>query len=643
MKLFEPGRIGRLTLKNRIVMASINTSGNINPDGTLSQRGIDYYVARAKGGVGLIITGASRVSREFEYFPTMHRVQFVDGNVHVAWLSELAEALHDYGAKVAVQLQAGRGRVTTKRVSGSGVAVAPSPIPCFYDPNFIARELTIEEIERLIQAFQVGAETIRSAGIDAIELNFHAGYLGDEFVTALWNKRTDRYGGALDGRLRFPLEVIEAVKKGAGADFPVIYKFGLTHYLKGGREIQEGLEIARRLEASGVSALTIDAGCYETQYWTFTATYQPPGCMVDLAERVKKVVKIPVIAVGKLGYPELAERVLLEGKADFIALGRALLADPEWPNKVKEGRLEDICPCLGDNEGCLGRSIQQKYVSCTVNPVTGMEREFTLRLAEKKKSVLVIGGGPGGMETARVSALRGYQVALWEKEDGLGGNLIPASVPDFKQDYRRLIDYLTTQIKKVGVTIELGKEATPELIQAVKPQVVFVATGATPVIPEILGIGKENVVTASDLLLGKKRIGKSVVVVGGGLVGFETALYLKQKGKRIKIVEILESVMRHVFSTSRMYLLKKFSDSEILTNTKVLEVKDEGMVIEDKYGKRNILEADTIVIAAGFQSNRGLYESIKDRCPEIYAIGDCIEPRKVIDAIWEGFRIARLI
>ncbi|OGP89702.1 MAG: hypothetical protein A2156_00645 [Deltaproteobacteria bacterium RBG_16_48_10] len=643
MRLFEAGRIGRLHLKNRIVMSSINSPGNINPDGTLSQRGIDYYIARAKGGVGLIITGASRVSREFEYSPRLHRVLFVDGSVHTAWLSELADALHDYGAKVAVQFQPGRGRIAREKVSGSGVAVAPSPLPCFFTPDRVARELTVGEIERLVKAFEGSAETVRNAGIDAIELNFHAGYLGDEFVTSLWNKRTDAYGGSLEGRLRFPQEIIKAVKSGAGAEFPVIYKFGLTHYLEGGREIEEGLEIARSLEAAGVDALTIDAGCYETQYWTFAATYQPPGCMVDLSEKVKQVVKIPVIAVGKLGYPELAERVLVEGKADFIALGRALLADPEWANKVKAGRMEDIRPCIGDNDGCMGRSAQEKYVSCTVNPATGVERQLAITPAERKKSVLIVGGGPGGMEAARVAAARGHQVVLWEKGNALGGNLIPASVPDFKQDYRRLIDYLATQVRTAGVAIEFGREATPELVLKMNPEVVIVATGATAVIPEIPGTKKEEVVTASDVLLGNKEIGESVVVLGGGIVGFETALYLKQKEKKVVVVELLDRVMRNVFSTSRMYLLKEFRDSEILISTKVLEVKDKGIAIENRYGKRDVLKADTVVIATGFQSNKGPYEGLRGRCPELYAIGDCIEPRKVLDAIWEGYRLARLI
>jgi len=646
MKLFEPSRIGRLSLKNRIVMAPMGIGGLAEPDGRISQRAIDYYVARAKGGAGLIITSAALVSREIEYSPDIPTLTIrIDSMAYLAGLSELVEAVHDYGAKVAVQLFPGQGRDARPVILRSVGAVAPSALPCFWDPSITARELTVEEIERLVQAIGFAAEIVSIAGIDAIELNAHAGYLFDQFMTALWNKRTDKYGRDLDGRLRFSLEVIEIIKKRAGADFPVIYRFGLKHYLEGGREIEEGLEIARRLEAAGVDALNIDAGCFENLYWLFPTTYQPPGCLVDLAEMVKKVVNIPVIAVGKLGYPELAERVLQEGKADFIALGRTLLADPEWPNKVKEGRPEDIRPCIGDHEGCHGRIWAHKYVSCAVNATTGMEREFAIRSAERKKSVLVVGGGPGGMEAARVAALRGHKVTLWERGDALGGNLIPASIPDFKQDYRRLINYLSTQIKKLGVTVELSKEATPELIQEIKPEVVFVATGATPIIPEIPGVEKGNVVTATDLLLGRNEAGESVVVVGGGVVGCETALYLAQKGKKLTIVEVLDNVMRDIFVASRMYLLKLLGDAnvEILTDTKVLEITDKGIAIADKDGKRSTLEADTVVLAVGFKPNGGLSRILKGRVPELYAIGDCIEPRKVINAIWEGFRAARLI
>ena len=646
MRLFEPGRIGKLYIKNRIAMAPMLFDALVEPDGRLSQQAIDYYLVRAKGGTGLIITSVTFVSREVEQPPvTLFPCRLMaDSKMYIARFNQFAEAAHDYGAKVAVQLTAGFGRVARTNVFRSR-PVAPSALPCFWDPSITARELTTEEVERLVKAFEFAAEMLSIAGIDAIELHGHEGYLFDQFQTALWNKRTDKYGGNLEDRLRFPLEAIEAVKRGAGADFPIIYRFGLTHYLDGGREVEEGLEIARRLEAAGVAALDIDAGCYETTYWPHPPTTQPPGCMVDLAEMTKKVVNIPVMAVGKLGYPELAEGVLQEEKADFIILGRALLADPEWANKVKGNRAEDICPCIGCQEGCIGRIGQGKYISCAVNPTTGMERELTITPAQKKKSVLVVGGGPGGMEAARVAALRGHKVTLREKGDALGGNLIPASIPDFKQDYRILINYLSTQIKKLGVVIELGKEATPEQIQKMKPDVVFIATGSTPIIPEIPGVDKAKVVTAIDVLLGKKETRESVVVIGGGLVGCEIVLYLAQKGKKLTIVEILDSIARDIPFSNRMHLLKLLADTnvKILTETCVAEILDDSVVITNKYGKRSKLENDTVVLALGLKSNRGLEEALRDKVPEIYVIGDCVEPRKVINAIWEGFRLARLI
>ena len=645
LKLFESGWIGRLSLKNRIAMAPMGIVGFEEPDGRLSQRGIDYYAARARGGTGLIITGLFRVCRWIEQPRDIPLVRHVmtDNRLYITRLNEFAETMHDYGAKVAVQLTAGFGRVAHLDPS-DGEAVAPSVLPCFWNPGVVTHKLSIEEIKRLVQAFEFAAKVVSEAGIDAVELHGHEGYLFDQFKTALWNKRTDKYGGDLDGRLRFSFEVIEAIKKGAGADFPVIYRFGLTHHLAGGRDVEEGLEIARRLETVGVDALDVDAGCYETWYWPHPPTTQPPGCMVDMAEMVKKVVKIPVMAVGKLGYPELAENVLQEEKADFIVLGRALLADPDWPNKVKAGRLGDIRPCIGDHE-CLKRIIGRKYLSCTVNPTVGMEREFTITPAGKQKIVLVVGGGPGGMEAARIAALRGHKVTLWEKGDILGGNLIPASVPDFKQDYKDLIKYLSNQIKKLAVTIELGKEATSELIQGMNPEVVFIAMGAKPIIPQIPGVEKGNVVTAIDLLLGKKQAGESVLIIGGGLIGCETALYLAQKGKKLAVVETLDSIARDMYKANREHLLKLLDDKEvdILTNAKVLEITDDGIIIADKYGKRSTLAADTVVLALGFKSDEILVEALRDKVPELYVIGDCVEPRKVINAIWEGFRTARLI
>ena len=620
MKLFEPGHIGKLALKNRIAMAAMNPQGGglIEPDGRLSRQGIDYFLARAKGGAGILVIGTANVNRGSE---PSHRTMFpnalmADHRMYIARFSQLAEAAHDYGAKVAISFGAGAGPPAT---------------------------LSTEQIEGLVKAHAAAAEIARTAGLDAVELNGHLGGVPDQFMTSLWNKRTDEYGGDLTGRLKFAVDIIKAVKAGGGADFPVIYKYGLKHYVDGGREIEEGVEIAPRLEEAGADALDVDAGCWDTFHWVHAPTTQPPGVNVGMAAMAKEAVNIPVIAVGKLGDPVLAESVLQEGKADIIMIGRPLLADPEWPEKVKEGRFEDIRPCIGCFEGCMGRS--GRNISCAVNPMTGAEKELTLEPAEKAKSVLVVGGGPGGMEAARVSALRGHKVALWEKGDALGGNLIPAAVPDFKQEYGRLIKYLATQVEKLGVTVELNREATAEQVQEMAPDVLFVATGSTPIIPEIPGIDKDKVGTAVDVLLGKKDTGEKVVVLGGGIVGCETALYLAKEGKQVTIVEILDSVARDMFFVNRMHMMELLREYnvKILTGNSVAEVMDDRVAIADKEYKRSELENDSVVIALGLNPSKELADALDGKVSEVYAIGDCMGPRKVIDAVWEGFRRARLI
>jgi 2-enoate reductase len=348
----------------------------------------------------------------------------------------------------------------------------------------------------------------------------------------------------------------------------------------------------------------------------------------------------------------LAESVLQEGKADFISLARPLLADAEWANKVKEGRPEDIIPCLGCDVGCEGRIRERKVISCAVNPVTGFERQLPIVPAEKKKSVLVIGGGPAGMESARVSAMRGHDVTLWEKENRLGGQLIAAAVPNFKDDYKLLIDYLSTQIRKVGVKIELEKTATPELIQDFNPDAVFLATGATHEIPDIEGIQKGiesgRVITAMDALLGAQEVGKSVVVIGGACMGCETGLHLAQQGRKVTItkgraIETLPDSMQWCNALDLVRLLDEY-EVKILDNTQLLRITESSVDLADKHGEQTCLTADTVVISLGMKpANGGLAEALKDTVREVYPIGDCVSPRIVLNAIWEGYRTARLV
>ena len=666
MKLFEKGKIATLTMKNRIVMDAINIQlATPVEEAGLSQRGIEFYVARAEGGVGLIKTTFMRPNRKLEF---SIGEPVVNSERCVSWLNDLAEAVHDYGAKICVQLSPGLGRIPVPKPNlPHGGLVGPSPLPSFRDPegemprlgpgqypvvgerHVTTRELTIQEIEELVSDFEFSAKIIALADIDAIEIHGHQGYLLDQFMTALWNKRADRYGGDLEGRMRLPLELVTAIRRAAGPDYPILYKYPLTHYLEGGREIEEGLEIARMLEATGVNGLTINAGCYETYNMAQPPTTAPRGITLELAKMTKEAINIPVITSGKLGYPDLAEEALQDGKADFIGLARPLLADPEWPNKVKQGRIEDIRPCVGCHEGCIGRVRKYQHISCTVNPATGLERELGLAPAEKKKSVLVVGGGPAGMEAARVSALRGHRVTLWEKGKTLGGNLIPAAVPDFKDDYKLLLNYLTAQVRKLTVTVEFEKEATPSAIQEFKPEVLFIATGASHIIPEIEGIEdareKRKAITAVEVLLGKGEVGERVVVIGGGLIGCETALYLAEKGKKVTVLEILDTVANDMVWGNALELIKLLDDNAvtILTSSNTRRITEAGVYFTDEDGEEKMLEADTIVIAVGMKCNSEMIRDINDKVCEVYAIGDCAEPRKLLSAIWEGYRKGRLV
>jgi len=643
MKLFEEGRIGSIVTRNRTVMCPMGTGRLSEQEGGL-QRVIDYYVARAAGGVGLIITGASIVDTSMEAGFTQRASTGIETGEQLNWLRDLCNQVHRHGTKIAIQLSPGFGRLTTMPTDLPH-PISASAVPCYWNRRVITRQLEVEEIERLVQACGTGAANAKAVGADAVEIHGYGGYLIDQFQTALWNKRTDKYGGDLEGRLRFSMEIITAMRNAVGPDFPIIFKFTPAHYVDGGREIEEGLEIARRLEAAGVDALHVDLGCYEVWYRVIPCMYEPPAPQIHLSSAVKGVVKLPVIAHGKLGVPGVAEKVLEQAQADFVALGRSLLADPEWPLKVQEGRLDDIKPCIGDMEGCLTATGPVPYATCSVNPQTGAEKEWVLTPAERRKSVLVIGGGPAGMEAARVAAIRGHQVTLWERSAQLGGTMRPASVPEFKQDIRRLIDYLSTQVNKLGIRVELEREATPEPVQQLSPDVVILATGGVPAIPPIPGIQGDKVCTAVDVLLGREEPGERIIVAGGGMVGCETAVYLSRRGKKVTVVEMMPRLVPEGASfIAKMGLLNlvKESDVEVLTSTKLLEVTGEGAVVSSD-GVERVLQADSVVLALGFRPMSWLRDELEGKVPELHVIGDCNQPRKILDAMWEGFHTSRTI
>ncbi|MFC1893751.1 FAD-dependent oxidoreductase [Chloroflexota bacterium] len=644
MKLFEPGTIGTMRLKNRIVMAPMGLGAMAERDGNWSERVREFYVARARGGTGLITTGLVYVYHELEPYSKAHLNLYSDS--HLDSLHRIAEGLHSYGAKFSVQLTAGFGRVMAVRLQKlyGGRPVSASATPCFFNPETITRALGTGEVEEMAQAFGAAAKRCQVAGVDAVELHGHEGYLIDQFTSAIWNQRTDKYGGSPEKRLAFAGEAIAAIRSEVGEGFPVIYRVGIDHYLEGGRKPTESLWIARQLQSMGVDALHVDAGCYETWWWAHPPTYQPPGCMVDMAEKVKPEVTVPVIAVGKSHYPALAEKVLQEGKADFIAIGRELLADPDWPNKVMEGQLDDIRPCIGDHDGCLQELVSGKSTSCTVNPACGHEKEWALTpvKSKRKKVLLVVGGGPGGMEAARVAALRGIEVILWEKSDRLGGNLWPASAIDFKKDLRDLLHYQVTQLNKLPVKIELGREATAESVFGSGIESVVLATGAIPQIPSIIGADNISMITAADLLLNKGSVGKSVVVIGGGLVGCETSLYLVQNGCQVAVIEQLSDILPDVPRANRDMLLKMLADNNIQVSTNASPVRVvAGGILAKHDDKDEILPAESLVLAAGMRPCNELQSKLTGKVADLYAIGDCVEPGHIISAIWQAFHTVR--
>lgn len=632
--LTTPIKIGNLQLRNRMVMAPMVTNYAYD-DGSVTDRFKAYHVERAKGGVGLIIIEATYVHPSGKGFPNevgIYSDRLLPG------LRALVDAVHAHQAKIAVQLYHG-GRQTTSEVTGQPI-VAPSPIKDPTEPE-VPKELSKDEISVLVQAFGEGARRAKAVGFDAVEIHGAHGYLINQFLSPYSNRRKDEYGGPLANRMRFPLEVLRAVRKAVGPGFPVIYRISADEKVPGGLTLEETTVFAKELEKEGVNAIHVSAGCYTTAAWIIQPMYLPRACLADLAKGIKSVVQIPIIAVGRINDPEVAETVLAEGKADLIAFGRELLTDPDMPRKVMEGRLNEVRTCIACCQACIDELFLGNPIGCTVNARTGHESEFPLNPTPHPRKVLVVGGGPAGMEVARVAALRGHHVTLWEKAADLGGQLTLASKSPGKQEIATFKDFLVKEMNRLKVDVKLNKQASLEAIRAEKPDVVVVSTGSNPATVNVPGIDKPNVVSSWSVLADGATVGKQVVVVGGGLVGCETADFLAEKGHSVTIIEMLPRIAEDVGPLMGAILLDRLNKFgvESITGATLHSIDDRSVTVLKDGKTETISDVDSVVIAVGSASEDALAKELEGSGINYYVIGDAFKPRRITQAVFEGMRI----
>ena len=498
----------------------------------------------------------------------------------------------------------------------------------------------------------------KRSGFDGVEIHaMHEGYLIDQFALALFNERTDEYGGSLENRIRFAVEIVQGIKQACGKDFPVIMRYSVKSFIKElnhgvvpgedfvekGRDIPEGLKVAKMLEAAGYDALDADVGSYDSWYWSHPPMYQEKGLSLPFNEQLKKVVNVPVITAGRMDNPQLASEAIARKQTDMIGLGRPLLADAHIVNKIRTGKTGKIRPCLSCQEACMGRLKAFLTISCAVNPAAGREKEYVLTPAAKRKKIMIVGGGVAGCEAARVLAERGHEVELFEKSGQLGGNLIPGGAPDFKEDDRTLVGWFKQELEDLKVKIYYNTEVTAKLIGDSKADAVIVATGSTP---KIFDLGNnEKVFTAADVLTGRKEAGKSTIIIGGGLVGCETALMLAKRGKRVTVVEAMDDILSLggplCYANREMLAdLLRFHHVDIRIATRAVKATGRGLVVA-KNGLEEEIIADSIIIAVGYNSNKRLYEEVLHDISELYLLGDARKVSNIMYAIWDAFEVAR--
>jgi 2,4-dienoyl-CoA reductase (NADPH2) len=645
-KLFQPAKIGPLEITNRIIMTAVSTRYDFEESDRLSR----FYAERARGGVGLIITGALQT-----IYPSRKtgagRINLYDDS-GIPRLKEWVKAIHDNGSRAAAQL-ATYNYWSKKGTEGTAESVGPSSVvlpregihPLYSLAEYLPpdRELTLEEIGMIQDAVTAAAFRAQEAGFDAIEFQCFGGNLFHRFTNPFLNRRTDRYGGNVENRMRFMTESISKIKKKVGEDLPIICRIAGMDPIPWGMGIEYWQEIAAILQKAGVHALNIYPRWHESREPAVQMCV-PRNAFVHVAEGIKKAVTIPVITNARIIDPRDAEQILATGKADFVGMARPLIADPDLPSKAREGRIDEIRFCTACCR-CYDDYFSDRFMSCSVNPQVGMEREYAIQRAPKGKKVFILGGGPAGMEAARVAALRGHRVTVFEAKDKLGGQLLYAVIPPYKEEWKTTIGYLTAQLEKLKVEVKLNEAPTAEEIARGKPDVVIIATGAIPHILDLPGIKGPNVATAIDVLAGKKQPGRSVVVVGGGSTGCETAEFLAQKGKQVAILEMLPRIGADYGPANRYVVIDRLVAAGIRleTGVKAEAITKTGVKVIRSGLYPEFFEADTVVLSVGMVPDDEIARTLEGRVSSVFKIGDAAKPATVKEAMESAFKIAMQI
>ncbi len=635
-KIFTPFKIGNCEIPNRLVVPAM--VANMCPDdGKASEQYIRYHEEKAKGGWGLIITENYRVNEHaggYPYICGLYKKEQIESH------KRFTDTIHQYDTKVFAQIYHA-GRQANRGVNGGVIPVSCSPVPDAWNKE-IPRELAVSEIRQLVKDFGNTAKNVKEAGFDGLELHAAHGYLIHEFLSPNSNHRIDEYGGSYENRMRFLKEIMEEVRANVGEDFPMIVRFSAEENSEGGRGWYESRHMLKDIESWGADAIHLSTGMYgvRARLGIVASFFQKHGWTQDFAADAKSFLKIPVITVGRITEPCMAEDIISSGKADFVAMGRASLADPHWPEKARKGDTNEIRHCIGCLQGCTPSTYKGVPLNCLVNPELGHEWDYDYSPAEKKKKVFIAGAGIGGMEAARGAAIKGHNVELFEEKDTVGGQFLSAAYPPYKGEFATYTSWLYREIRKYpNIHLHLNTELTADMVREEHPDKVILSSGAKPIIPNVLGMDLDNVVLAEDVLLGLADTGNRVVIAGGGMVGTETAAYLGMLCKdRVTVVEMRDNVALDLEAGVRDdlkdVLQREYVD--IITEASLAGVTEEGALIREGNIVR-MIPCDTVVLAIGTRSYVPLKEEV-EKFTDTVVVGDALRARQAIQASQEGFR-----